>query len=159
MLEIQNLQNELSFGEELREIIERVAQEIADEREIGPFEASVNIVDDPCIREANRTFRGMDRETDVLSFPMADVAAGEELEQNPDTGETVLGDIMISLPRAAAQAREYGHSLRREIGFLTAHGMLHLLGYDHETQEQEDEMFTAQERVLSRLNLDRDREE
>jgi len=158
MLEIQNLQEEVPFDEALWAVMEKVAQKIAEDAGIGPFEASVTIVDDAGIRKTNREFRGIDAATDVLSFPMADTASGEALEVNPDTGEALLGDIVISLPRAAAQAEEYGHSLGREVGFLTAHGMLHLLGYDHETKEQEREMFLLQEKVLTQLGLERDAE-
>ena len=99
-------------------------------------EVSVMIVCDKEIQELNLQYRGMDKPTDVLSFPMED--------------EEYLGDIVISLPRARAQAEEYGHSIEREIAFLTAHSMLHLMGYDHE-----DEMFAKQEEILNELGYKR----
>lgn len=110
-------------------------------------EISVSVVDDEEIRRINRQFRQIDRATDVLSFPMLDFREEDEPERN-ENGEIVLGDIIISLERTQAQAEEYGHSLEREIAFLTAHSMLHLLGYDHMEPEEEAEMFRRQEEIL-----------
>lgn len=110
-------------------------------------EISVSIVDNEEIRQINRQFRNIDKATDVLSFPMLTFQEGEQAERNED-GEILLGDIIISLERAREQAAEYGHSLKREIAFLTAHSMLHLLGYDHMTPEEEEEMFRRQKEIL-----------
>jgi probable rRNA maturation factor len=101
----------------------------------------------------------VDRPTDVLSFAMNESGEGEmdifldeeELDQFPN----MLGDIIISVPRAQAQAEEYGHSLERELGFLVVHGFLHLLGYDHGTEAEEREMFGRQEEVLQKIGLTR----
>ncbi len=92
-------------------------------------EISVTFVDNEQIREMNRQYRDKDAETDVLSFPMGD---NGEYDVNHATGAKILGDIVLSVPKAMEQAKLYGHSLEREIGYLTAHSMLHLLGYDHE---------------------------
>ena len=105
--------------------------------------------------EINRQFRSIDRATDVLSFPMLTFAEGEEAEVN-ENDEIVLGDIIISLERAKEQAEEYGHSLKREIAFLTAHSMLHLLGYDHMEPEEEAEMFRRQKEILLQAGFPRE---
>ena len=101
-------------------------------------EISVTIVDNEEIRKINNKFRNIDRATDVLSFPLIDF----DNEDLPNDGSKIyLGDIIISIERAKEQANEYGHSLDREVGFLTAHSMLHLLGYDHMVPEEEKVMF------------------
>ena len=115
-------------------------------------EVSVTIVDNEEIRKINNKFRNIDRATDVLSFPLIDF----DNESLPDDGSKIyLGDIIISIERAKEQAKEYGHSIDREIGFLTAHSMLHLLGYDHMVPEEEKEMFAKQEEILNNLGLRR----
>lgn len=115
---------------------------------IGVYgEVSVSFVSDEEIHALNRTYRDVDRPTDVLSFGM------EEEESAP--GVRMLGDIVISLPTAQRQAGEYGHSLEREVGFLLVHGFLHLNGYDHETAEDERDMFNIQEQVLDSIGLRR----
>ena len=115
-------------------------------------EVSVTIVDNEEIRKINNKFINIDRATDVLSFPLIDF----DNESLPDDGSKIyLGDIIISIERAKEQAKEYGHSIDREIGFLTAHSMLHLLGYDHMVPEEEKEMFAKQEEILNNLGLRR----
>lgn len=115
-------------------------------------EVSVTIVDNEEIRKINNKFRNIDRATDVLSFPLIDF----DNESLPDDGSKIyLGDIIISIERAKEQAKEYGHSIDREIGFLTAHSMLHLLGYDHMVPEEEKDMFAKQEEILNNLGLRR----
>lgn len=130
------------------------------------YEASVSllITDGEKIREYNRQYRGIDRETDVLSFPAVDyekpsdfslAEADETAYFDQETGELILGDIMLNAERVVSQAEEYGHSIRREYAFLLTHSLLHLLGYDHETREQEKEMFTRQEEILAGLGITR----
>ena len=115
-------------------------------------EISVTIVDNEEIRKINNKFRNIDRATDVLSFPLIDF----DNEDLPNDGSKIyLGDIIISIERAKEQANEYGHSLDREVGFLTAHSMLHLLGYDHMVPEEEKVMFAKQEEILSNLGFKR----
>lgn len=125
-----------------------------------PFDAeiSLSITDNEGIRELNREQRGIDKETDVLSFPMLTLEDGVLIVEDSDLIDNCvfLGDIVISLPKAREQAEAYGHSLLREMGFLAVHSMLHLLGYDHELGEAEEkEMFAKQEEVLSALSLTR----
>ncbi len=111
-------------------------------------EVSVTVVDDSSIHVMNRKSRGVDRPTDVLSFPVFDEDFG--------VGLSVLGDIVISYETAVRQAVEYGHAVEREIAFLTVHSMLHLLGYDHETSpEDEKEMFARQEEILALMGQKR----
>ena len=112
-------------------------------------EVSVTFTDNEQIHALNLSYRGVDRPTDVLSFPMDD--------EDFDDGEcAVLGDIVISLEKADAQAKDYGHSFEREVGFLTVHSMLHLLGYDHELSEaDEKEMFDRQNAILAEMKLER----
>ena len=116
-------------------------------------EVSVTFVDDEGIRALNNKFRGLDKPTDVLSFPLLDYE-GESEEPFFDELCHNLGDIVISLERAMAQANEFGHSFEREVAFLTAHSMLHLLGYDHEISEADDaDMRKRQNDIMERLGL------
>ncbi|MBR0112784.1 MAG: rRNA maturation RNase YbeY [Clostridia bacterium] len=119
----------------------------------GNAEVSVTFTDDERIRELNAKHRHIDKSTDVLSFPLGENGVYDE---NPATGAKLLGDIVISVPHAESQAKEYGHSLQREIGFLTVHSMLHLLGYDHVGGGLEEvRMREKEERVLTELGLKR----
>ena len=113
---------------------------------------SVTFTDNEGIREKNREFRGIDAPTDVLSFPMYDFKKGEK----PLPGEICeLGDIVLSLERAAEQAQDFGHSYEREVAFLTVHSVLHLLGYDHVNSEKEElEMREHQRAIMKRLGLE-----
>ena len=116
-----------------------------------PAEISVSFVNNEQIREMNRQYRDKDSETDVLSFPMGE---NGNYDVNHETGAKILGDIVISVPKAMEQAKTYGHSLEREMGFLTAHSMLHLLGYDHEKGGLERvRMREKEERVMRELGL------
>ncbi|MBS4959733.1 MAG: rRNA maturation RNase YbeY [Clostridiales bacterium] len=110
-------------------------------------EVSVSIVSNEEIKQINHQFRKIDKATDVLSFPQLTFEEGEVAQVN-ENNEVILGDIIISIDRAKEQAAEYGHSLKREIAFLTVHSMLHLLGYDHMIPEEEKEMFKRQEEIL-----------
>ena len=119
----------------------------------GNAEISVTFTDDERIKELNRLHRNIDKSTDVLSFPLGEDG---EYDINPVTGAKLLGDIVISVPHAVSQADEYGHSLQREIGFLTVHSMLHLLGYDHVGGGIEEvRMREKEEKVLTELGLKR----
>ena len=117
-------------------------------------ELSVTLTDDERIHALNREYRGIDRPTDVLSFPMYSFSDGDA---PPEEGEFTLGDVVISVERAEAQAKEYGHSTRREIAFLTVHSILHLLGWDHETSpEDERAMFAKQDEIMTALGIGRE---
>ena len=117
-------------------------------------EINVLVTDDKGIQTINRESRQIDRPTDVLSFPMFQLEAGnppqdwEEFE-DPETGLVPLGDMCISLERAVAQAREFGHSVRREVGYLTIHSMLHLLGYDHLDEGEQKRRMRAREEAIA----------
>ncbi len=115
-------------------------------------EISFTLTDNETIHYLNKKHRGIDRPTDVLSFPLIDFNT-EDI--NAIDGTIYLGDIIISIDKAKAQAEEYGHSLDRELGFLTAHSMLHLLGYDHMTPEEEKVMFAKQDNILNSIGLTR----
>ncbi|MBR2080519.1 MAG: rRNA maturation RNase YbeY [Oscillospiraceae bacterium] len=123
-------------------------------------EINVLITNDAGIHEINKALRQIDRPTDVLSFPMFSLEAGVLPESwddytDPETGCVPLGDMTISLERAKAQAEEYGHSVRRELGYLTIHSILHLLGYDHEDEEDKRLMRREEEKILAELLLPR----
>lgn len=124
------------------------------------FDAQISLTftDNEGIREINREYRDTDRATDVLSFPMIEFGEEEEdAEYETENGFVLLGDIVISVERAKEQATEFGHSLRRELAFLTAHSMLHLLGYDHvDDSEGEKMMIEKQDNALNALGLTRD---
>ncbi len=121
-----------------------------------PYEAevSVTVVDDKEIQEINKTYRNIDKATDVLSFPMyqyekaADFYNLDDSAFNPESGELLLGDIVISAEKVTAQAKEYGHSKEREFAFLLVHSMLHLLGYDHMEEEERLVMESKQKEIL-----------
>ena len=139
-------ETEMTFPFDCREILESVMEEVLTS-ENCPYEAQVNllITDNDGIQEYNRQFRDKDMPTDVLSFPMipfrteADFSVAEEAEADyfdPDSGELILGDIIISAERVFQQAESFGHSPKREFAFLTAHSLLHLCGYDHMVPEE-----------------------
>ncbi len=147
MTDITNNQNRLEFTSDLEKLIETVIEKAFEYENVEPRNVSVLICDNDEIKKLNGQFRDIDSPTDVLSFPMYD----EDGELDPDE----LGDIVISLERAAAQAEEFGHSLRREVAFLTAHSMLHLFGYDHIDDSEREEMFEKQEEILAQLGITR----
>ncbi len=119
------------------------------------YEISISFVNNEEMRSLNERYRGIDKETDVLSFPLAEFFEGDFEEEDGDTEyieeEIVLGDIVISTEMALKQSKEYGHSVKRELAFLLVHGMLHLLGYDHKDEASEKEMFDIQEEILGEL--------
>ena len=125
-----------------RSFMNLVAQEASQELNVKD-ERLLNVVicDNDMIKTYNKTYRNIEKETDVLSFP------------SDEDGE--LGDILISLDKAKAQAKEYGHTLKRELAFLLCHGILHCLGYDHMTKEEEKVMFSLQEKILDRCDIRR----
>ena len=152
------------FDFDLEETGKKVMEGTLD-HENCPYEAEVNLVltDNEEIRRTNREFRDIDRETDVLSFPMleygrpGDFSHAEEDEScfNPDTGELILGDIMISVPKLKEQAEAYGHSQFREYAFLITHSLLHLMGYDHMEAEEAVLMENRQREILETLGITR----
>ncbi|MBY0026907.1 rRNA maturation RNase YbeY [Priestia aryabhattai] len=117
-------------------------------------EVSVTFVDNDRIQEINHQYRHKNQPTDVISFALEEMGE-DEMQIIGDEMPRVLGDIVISIPKAHEQAEEYNHSFMRELGFLTVHGFLHLLGYDHETSEDEKEMFIRQKDILEQYGLSR----
>lgn len=123
---------------EITKLIRKIFKTIEDERKMH-----IIFVDNASIQSINKTYRNIDKPTDVISFP------------NDEEDDDSLGDIFISIEKAIEQASDYGHSFEREIGFLSVHGYLHLKGYDHHTPEEEKVMFTLQEEILKKANLTR----
>lgn len=152
-----NEQDKFDITDKLKELITLAAKTALDYMGFDrDAEISVMFTDNEGIRVLNAQHRGIDRATDVLSFPMLEYDDGEMFDDPGDIeDELCLGDIVISLERAAEQAEEYGHSFEREVGFLTVHSMLHLLGYDHMTEEEEKEMFGFQKEILAKMGLER----
>ena len=151
---IENKQNVIKIPTGVRMLIRRCCKAVLTLEEFNDSaEVSVTIVDDATIKELNSKHRNIDRSTDVLSFPLGE---NGQYDTNPATGAKMLGDIVISIEHAFEQAEKYGHSLQREIGFLTVHSLLHLLGYDHEDGGLEAvRMREKEEAVLTRIGLKR----
>ena len=128
-----------------------VAEKVLD-MEKCPWDAQVNLVltDNEEIKRVNTEFRGIERATDVLSFPMGENGV---YDTNPETGAQILGDVVISMEKARDQAELFGHSLQREVGYLTAHSVLHLLGYDHMEKLERVRMREKEELVMEQLGL------
>ena len=154
---------EVTFGFSEEEYIEKVILASMDYVEC-PYEAEVNVLftDNAGIHEMNLEYRNIDRPTDVLSFPMVsyEVAGNfDNLEDeqdecfHPETGELLLGDIVLSYDKIKEQAKEFGHSELRELCFLVAHSMLHLFGYDHMEEEERKQMEQMQHEILTQLNI------
>ena len=152
---LSNEQEKMAPPEDIEHLIEICTAAALEEEGIDDTaEVSVTLVDNEGIRELNREHRDIDRETDVLSFPLGD---DDGYEVDPDNDAIMLGDIVISLEKAAQQAEEYGHSYRREVAFLITHSLFHLLGYDHVNSEEEEQiMFGKQEKVLDKLGITRE---
>lgn len=198
---ITNEQDKIAAGQDIEELVRSAVAASLEYMGVDrDAEISVLFTDNENIRELNREHRGIDRTTDVLSFPMyefdqdgemideyGEYGLGDENDIDDESGaddssdksglgyksdeyyaydeneeygelfedELCLGDIVISLERAAEQAKEYGHSFEREVAFLTVHSMLHLLGYDHMTPEDEEEMFGHQKKIMEKLGISR----
>lgn len=140
-------------NEEIKELetVEKVLYSAIEKEKLENVSFNLIIVDNDYIHELNKTYRNIDRETDVITFALED----ESTIIIPNE-ERILGDIYISIDKAKAQAEEYGHSLLRELSFLAVHGFYHLLGYDHQTPEEEKVMFQKQEEVLDSYGIRRE---
>ena len=154
---------EVKFDFDYRELAQNVVDFCLDYMEF-PYEAEVNLTltDDAGIHEINKEFRQIDRPTDVLSFPMLNYTipgdftfldAEDSNDFNPDTGEAMLGDIVISVDKVFEQAENYGHSSKREYAFLITHSMLHLFGFDHMDAEEAKVMESKQKDILQKMNI------
>ncbi len=157
-LTVYNQQKVHEISKNIRRLIEKAVR-LCVKKEGFPYpcEASVTLTDNEYIKELNLEHRGIDKATDVLSFPIIEYVNGEPQIQpgdiDPDSGQVFLGDIIISVEKAFEQAQSYGHSVERELSYLAVHGVLHLLGYDHETEADEKLMFSLQEDVLNEMGL------
>lgn len=155
-----NQQNQYKLSLKLKRLIKNAIKATLSYMEFRKdVELSVVLIDNPGIQALNALHREIDRPTDVLSFPMFDYDENgdiiEDYAEFSNMGNLCLGDIVISLERAEEQAEEYGHSFVREVTFLTVHSMLHLLGYDHMTPEDEEEMFGYQNAILEEMGISR----
>lgn len=148
----ENLQDKEVIRYSLKMLVRRAIEAtLAYENMSDDCEVSVTFCDNEGIRGMNNRFRGIDRETDVLSFPLFD---DDGMDAHVEELNCMLGDIVLSLEKARAQAREFGHSFAREVAFLTVHSVLHLLGYDHETgEEDEKDMRRRQSEIVDKLGL------
>lgn len=144
---------ELEFSKEIEENVRAAAEKTAGLYDVPNAEVSITLTNNQYIHKLNLEYRKIDRPTDVLSFALNE-SEEPDVEGGPDVN--VLGDIIISVERAEEQAAEYGHSLKREMAFLTVHGMLHLLGYDHMEEEERKEMEEEQRYVMDKLGIPRE---
>jgi probable rRNA maturation factor len=152
---IINQQDKVNYSKDLQKVISSVVNATAKISNIPKkSEVSILLVDNNYIKDLNFIYRSQNSVTDVLSFAMNELA-----EDEPDFDFSnelnVMGDIVISLEKAQSQSEEYGHSLARETGFLIAHGMLHLLGFDHDTESEEKLMRDLEEKILASVKLER----
>ena len=159
-ISIENMQEDVEVAGDMSNILDRAVKLSLSAAGLD-IDAEVNflLADNEKMREINFQCRGVDKPTDVLSFPMVEKSEGR-LKPQPwdfcmDSGRLLLGDVAISMETAKKQAAEYGHSFEREFAFLAVHGIFHLLGYDHDTEENERAMFENQEIVLRQLGLKR----
>ncbi|HHU63800.1 MAG TPA: rRNA maturation RNase YbeY [Clostridiales bacterium] len=162
---IDNRQNIVHIDKKTEELIYKTVLEVLKQEAVElDVEVSIILIDNEQIRELNRKYRGIDKATDVLSFPMleeglAEYKVGRDVcpVEDFDNGmqAVLLGDIAVSMEKVVAQAEEYGHSRQRELSFLIVHGMLHLLGYDHRHPEDMMIMREREEKILSSLNMSR----
>ena len=137
------------------ELIEKVIKQAFYIEGIDKLNLYINIIltNPENIRKANKEYRKIDKETDVLSFPMFEKNEISEMLKNGNISQDILGDIIISIPRVEEQAKEYGHSFERELSYMVIHGFYHLMGYDHMTEEEKNEMREKEENVLNMLNI------
>lgn len=152
---------EVENEDEVRALVEKCARNVLSRENVDfPAEIDITVVDADTIREMNAEYRSKDSVTDVLSFPMYEFYNGEpreELDEEPDTGCVMLGDMILCYTRACEQAKEFGHSAARECGYLTTHSMLHLLGYDHERSDEDTRLMRSkEEEYMNAIGLTRD---
>ena len=148
---ITNHQKAVKIPTGLRMLIRRCCHAVLQLEKFNAFaEISITFVDNEEIRQLNNQYRGIDAATDVLSFPLGE---NGEYDTNLETGAKMLGDVVISMEKAVEQAEAFGHSLQREVGYLTAHSVLHLLGYDHAENIEKVRMREKEELVMSQLGL------
>ena len=141
------------WDEKWEKIVQKAVRTSLDYEEFeSECEINISIVTNNEIQKLNKEFRNIDKETDVLSFPQLTFEEGEIADIN-ENDEIILGDIVISIDKAKQQSEEYGHTLQREIAFLTVHSMLHLMGYDHMKEQEEKEMIEKQKEILQKAGF------
>jgi probable rRNA maturation factor len=156
MLDIYFDDETATVDKKVEEMIHKLLSHASIEEALtGELEVSVTFMTDRAIQQVNAEYRGKDVPTDVISFALEEMTEGEVVIVAEEGMPTVLGDILISVETANRQAEEYGHDFNREIGFLALHGFLHLLGYDHMTEEDESMMFGRQKEILASFGLER----
>ena len=160
-------ETDFEFDFNTEELLKSITEAVIKAENVPFKDVTVNLTftDEDTIKETNKDFRGIDSVTDVLSFPAIDIQTPADLTGieegdpsyfDPETGELILGDIMICVKRAMEQAEEYGHSLKREIAFLITHSLLHLLGYDHMEDSERLVMEDKQRTILNNLGITRE---
>lgn len=161
MVFIENNQSMIEVTNELRELIEVVIDKALKYEGIQfNYDVNVYLVDNEAIKEINKEYRKIDKETDVLSFPMIDFRERGNYEVfeedfDPETNHVLLGEIVLSLEKAFEQSKEYEHPFIREVAFLIVHSVLHLLGYDHEVEDERKAMRQKEEEILHSLGITR----
>ncbi len=150
---ISNYPEDLTFPQEIIDNVTTAAETVGHLYGVENGEVSITLTNNAYIHELNRDYRGIDRPTDVLSFALNE-SEEPDIADGPDVN--ILGDLIISVERAEEQAADYGHSVRREMAFLTVHGMLHLLGYDHMEEADRLEMEAEQRFVMEKLGIPRE---
>lgn len=142
---------------EYKDIIDKVIKKCFETERVNETNLYINIIltNGENIRKINKEYRNIDKETDVLSFPMFEKDEIESLIKNKYEVEDVLGDIVISIPRVEEQAKEYEHSFQRELAYMLVHGFYHLMGYDHIKEEDKKQMRPKEEKILEELNITR----
>ena len=156
---------DIEENKEYKKLIEKVANECFEQENLKNINMYLNVIltTPDNIKKANETYRNIDKETDVLSFPMFEKDELEDIAEDSKNQkremEEVLGDIIISIPRVKKQAIEYGHSTERELAYMVVHGFYHIIGYDHIEEEDKKVMREKEEVVLNKLNITREKEE
>ena len=148
---------EIDENKKYLELIEKVIGQAFFTEGIDNLNLYINVIltNPENIRKANKEYRNIDKETDVLSFPMFEKKELDKMFKKGNITQDILGDIIISIPRVEEQAKEYGHSFEREFAYMLIHGFYHLMGYDHINEEERDEMRKKEENVLKKLSITR----
>lgn len=153
MIQINNL--DIQEDEQYDEIIQNIIKECFKEEGLEKTKLYINIIltNEINIKQLNKKYRNIDKDTDVLSFPMFEKEEITKIKQNPKPIQDILGDVVISIPRVQEQAHIYGHSFERELAYMLVHSFYHLIGYDHIKEEDKKQMRVKEEKILQDLNI------
>ena len=150
-----DIEEKEEYDRTIKKVVEKCFEE--EDMQDSKLYITITLTNEQNIKEINNKYRNIDKETDVLSFPMFEREELEKIIKNKIYDhEDVLGDIVISIPRVEMQAEEYGHSFERELSYMVVHGFYHLMGYDHMEEKEKEEMRAKEEQVLNKLNITRD---